>query len=634
MAIAIKQLERNDIDAFSEFLKTPRKDLMDLRFSPLVKPHEDILVVAFKNNIHPLNKFAEKYNFVLTEYDYKIVSLSRHEPVKNIDNTRYIFSGYVFSDKKMLIGVDEVAENVRDIRAISENCGEFCSCIIGNGSIRFSADYFGMSPLFYFDNKDVFVASDNYHLLLLVLREIGIKLCMNIPRSRVNIVTSGFTYGTAFSKDLDVNGCKMNLAYEEVHYSVDRGLTLPRTSLWELLSDKNEWDEEQYEECIYKAKNELEEYCKAAFEHPRFNKVVVDVSGGFDSRIVFATACNLPKHLRKKMYTHTRRSGTKDDIEKASAVTNLYDYPKHSYSQADTSELFCGNNEINLAHISRTLGTFSVCSYLYISDYDDQNTLEITGYLGEVVLGYMRCRGEAQYSLGDQRLLARLGGCYLHNSVDELQEVFNDQKRIINETLDNYVSCDCLFKKMQQLYIDSRNRFICGSARNLENNNLRIPMLFTKNALKAKWMYFNRFPDNQVPDEKISLDLVAAINPLIASLPFASNNDNVISKPENLLNPVSVNIQPNVTFKPGPKPNNAEDLYKNKVMEYTDNLEIAEQMLLHIYDYSDEYYPVCLGLYKVISLFKENPDDAKSGHGRETIRKIYDIYYQIRLVEE
>lgn len=65
-----------------------------------------------------------------------------------------------------------------------------------------------------------------------------------------------------------------------------------------------------------------------------------------------------------------------------------------------------------------------------------------------------------------------------------------------------------------------------------------------------------------------------------------------------------------------------------------DNIEIAEKMLLHIYDHSPLYYPVCLGLYKVLSIFKEDPSELKTTHGRETIRKIYDAYYQIRLVEK
>lgn len=640
MGIAIKKLTNEDIAEFEKFLKTERADLPDLRLSPLAYPHEDMAVIAFKRNsktrihVNSLKQIAEKYQFVLTEHDEHIISLSKHAPIKQANNSSYIFSGYAFYNDKMLIGVNEVAEQLNDIGGLREAYGEFNLCQIGHDNIECSADFFGMAPWFYFENERVFTVSNNYHLMLVLLADLQMELSMNIPHSRVNMITSGFTYGSTFSDDLDVSGCKINYAYESIRYSSTRGgVTLP-TSLWDIMSDNSKWDENLYEEYIFKAKQELLALCKAAFEHQQFSKVVIDVSGGFDSRIVFALACELPQRLRRKIYTHTRRSGTSDDVEKASAVTNLYNYPKYAYAKTDTSELFAADGSINLAQVSRTLGSFAVNSYLYTNSYDDMKTLEITGYLGEVVLGYKRCRGELDYSLGDRRLLARLGGCYLHNSVDELQEVFKDQENIINQTLSRYTSCDCLFKKFQLLYVDSRNRFICNSSRNIENNNLRIPMLFSKYAMKAKWLYFNKFANNAVPDEKVSVDLLSAINPMLAALPFAANNDDVLPKAENLLNPVAGKVVPDNTIVPGPKVRNAPDIYKDKVIEYIDDLDVVEKMLLHIFDYSDKFYSVCLGIYKVLTLLRAEPSEIKTGHARETIRKVYDIYYQIRLVEQ
>ena len=634
MGIAIKKLEPSDIAAFEEFLKTERRELPELMLAPLASPHEDIAVIACKQEKYDLELFAEEHQFVLTAHHGNIMSLSKREPVRSTDHSRCIFSGYAFYNNKMLIGMDEVVSNTNDIRDLYEACGEFSICLIGGGCIKCSSDFFGMVPWFYFEDKCVFAASNNYHLMLTLLAEMHIELSMNIPRSRVNMITSGFMYGTVFSKELDVNGCKINLAYEEVNFSPIHGTYLTQTSLRDVLTSREKWDDDRYEHYIIKAKSEIESNCRAALEHNSFNKVIIDISGGFDSRIVFAAACGLPRKLRSKIHTFTRKSGTQDDVEKASAVTNLYQYPKYSYSKIDISELFDTSGRVNLAQVSRTLGLFSVNSHLYMSRYSDHKTLEITGYLGEVILGFMRCRGELDYSLGDKRLLARLGGCYLHNSVDELKDIFHDQEIIINKMLSNYSGCDCLFKKFQQLYIDSRNRFICGSSHNIEHDNLRIPMLFSKYALKAKWMYFNRFNNNEVPDEKISVDLLTAINPLLAALPFASNNDNVIPQQSNLLNPVHVEIKPDNTIYPPPKRQLPIHIYTDKVIEYMDNIEIAEKMLLHIYDYSPLYYPVCLGLYKVLSIFREDPSELKTVHGRETIRKIYDTYYQIRLVEK
>ena len=342
----------------------------------------------------------------------------------------------------------------------------------------------------------------------------------------------------------------------------------------------------------------------AYFASNRFKEIVLDVSGGFDSRIVFATANNLPLRLRKKIATHTRRSGTKDDMEKAAGVTNLYNYRRVRYQDMDDSDVMVGN-EVNLSQISRSLGSYSTNSVLYKNCYKNMERLQLTGYLGEVVFGYKRCRGELQYSLGDQRLLARLGGCYLWNSVEQLQKVYEDQKNIMNDSLDGY-NCNDLFKKFHVLYTNYRNRFICNSVRNIEYDNLRVSPLHSKYALKAKWMYFRRFDNNRIPDEKISIDLLTMINPLLATVPFADNNDDVMPAKENLLWQINANVKPDFESRPSEplaKKIEPEKLYRTKVVEYMSDLSVAEQMLLQIYDYSHEYEPVCLGLYRVLREF-------------------------------
>lgn len=637
-SIAIKSLSDQDRADFEEFLKTNREPLPKLALSPLAPPHESIAVFSLKDNsaasckAEKLNDFAKMQGLLFCQPSEGTCALSLTKPYEH-NGVCSLFSGYLFRDGEMLIGQQEAFGRIPDSGSIDEDYGEWCLCSVSEqGVITLSSDFFGMVPWFYYEDSSVFAASNSYHLLLLALRQLGVRLNMDIPRSRVNMITSGFTYGSPFSMNLDVAGCKMTLAYERIVFSRADGFASFRTTLWDIVSEPEPWDEDKYEEYLDEARSELFAACKAAFEHPRFNRIVVDVSGGFDSRTVFATANNLPKRLRKKLHTFTRKSGTTDDVEKASALINLYDYPKHTYVKTDTSDLYTEDGSIRLSQNSRTLGLFSHCSYLYSSCYNDHTTLEITGYLGEVILGYRRCRGDSAYELGDRRLLARLGGCYLHNSVKDLQEVFEDQERIIMDTLANYSSCDCLFKKFQLLYLDGRNRFICGSSHNIENDNMRIPMLNSKYALKAKWMYFNRFTNNEVPDEKISVDLINKINPLLAAYPFAKENDNDIPQSSNLLVPIKAVVEPDQTFKPGPSLKDAENLYRDKVIDFIDNLDVAEQMLLHIFDYSSDYYPVCLGTHKVLTEMRKSPNPHRSSREREAIRKIYDIYFQIQAI--
>ena len=629
--IAIKQLTEEDERVFHDFLKTERTELPKLHIAPLPFPHEAV-AVFHKLDTSSLVDLAQSQGMVLEEADRETTVLSYHPVLRN-GSEAYAFSGYVLKDGTLTFGAEELASSDLQPEDFEGCYGEFNLLRIGQGRIELTADFFGMSPWYYYEQGEVFAASNHYHLLIEALRQCGVKLQMNIRRSRVNIITSGYTYGISFTPEMDIRNCYLSFPYEKIVH-MGGMVNREKSELYQILITQEYWDEDVYEMYLRKAKEEIYENTLAYFGSDKFKQIVIDISGGFDSRIVFATANNLPHRLRQKIATHTRRSGTKDDVEKAAGVTNIYDYKKVSYQDVDDSDVISGN-KINLAQVSRNLGSFCVNTPLYLNRYVSQDRLQMTGGIGDAIFGYKRIRGELDYSLGDKRLLSRLGGCYLWNSVRQLKKVFADQEEIILDSLSGY-NCNDLFKKFHVLYINYRNRMNFGNAHNIEYDNLRVSPLHSKYALKAKWMYFRRFDNNRIPDEKISVDLLTMINPLLAAVPFAANNDDVIPPKENLLWQVNANIKPDFSSKPseplaeGVPP---EKLYRNKVVEYMSDLSKAEQMLLQIYDYSHEYEPVCLGLYRVLREFHEKPEDLKSGHGMEQIRKIYDVYYQMKMCE-
>lgn len=543
-----------------------------------------------------------------------------------------VFSGYVLKDEKLIFGSEEFQNSRLKKEDLEGAYGEFAFLQVSENLIELSADFFGLSQWYYYINGSVFAASNHFHLLLEVLSRSGEKLSMNIKRSRVDAITSGFMFGSSFTSEMDVEHCYLNLPYEKIIFA-NGEVRKETTELYHILTGQEKWNDDIYDECIRKAAQEITANTMAYFTHDRFQQIVIDLNGGFDSRIVFAAANNLPRRLRQKIRLRMRPNGSRDNTEKAAAVANLYDYGRVRYEDDDTSEVFEEAGKVNLAQVSRTLGSFSQSTDLYKARHTDEKTLQLSGNLGVSVLGFKRCRGELQYSLGDQRLLARLGNCYLWNEVRQLQEVFEDQKELINNSLEGY-GCNDLFKKFHILYANYRSRFVCSSARNIEYSNLSVSPLQSKYALQAKWMYFNCFANNAVPDEKISMDLLTMLNPLLVTLPFSSNNDDVMPKEENLLWSVHVTAEPDLSMKPDTPLREAPDrskLYRTKVAEYMDDMSMMEQMLLQIYDYAEEYRPICMGLYRVLQELKEKPEDLRSGHGREQIRKIYDVYYQMSL---
>lgn len=219
--IAIKQLTEEDEQTFQAFLKTERRTLPKLHIAPLPFPHEAMAVFC---NIRTDNlaETAKSCDMMLKKID-EYTTILTHRPVFENSSETYAFSGYVLKDGILTFGADELA--LSDLKPNDlEGCyGEFNLLRIGGGRIELTADFFGMSPWYYYADGATFAASNHYHLLLESLKLCGVHLTMNIRRSRVNIITSGYTYSNNFTADMDVNNCRLSLPYEKIIYGVGGG---------------------------------------------------------------------------------------------------------------------------------------------------------------------------------------------------------------------------------------------------------------------------------------------------------------------------------------------------------------------------------------------------------------------------
>ena len=62
------------------------------------------------------------------------------------------------------------------------NAGCYTYINITDRDIYMGADLFGFNRLFYFENESLFLVSNRYHLLLLTMREAGIKIVPDLPK--------------------------------------------------------------------------------------------------------------------------------------------------------------------------------------------------------------------------------------------------------------------------------------------------------------------------------------------------------------------------------------------------------------------------------------------------------------------
>ena len=632
----IKNINSDDEKSFRDFLDhTSRNSIPQLIYSELNYPHDSILV-AYKLN-HNSDIFAEKYSLFCDKiFDNIIVYNSGSKSIlKTEKNGSYLmYSGFMIKDRDLFFGSDEIYDSDILLNDVTNLYGEYVKLKISPKGIELSSDFFGMSPWFFYHNNDVFVASNNYHLLLLCLKGSDQVLKLDIKRSRVNLITTGFIYGCSFTDKLDVDNCYIKLPYENVTFC-NGILSTIKTELFYIMQSNEEWDESKYDDYLRKAKDEMYDNVYSVFNHKQFSTVVLDVSGGFDSRILFSTSMSLPKSLKNKIVTHTRKSGTIDDEAIATTITNCYRYPKVVYNNIDISELLVDKG-IYFPQVSKNLGCYYSVTYLNYPKYNCRNRIQLTGQLGETILGLAKNRGELNYSIGDQKLLSSLDGCYFSKSISQLKDVFNDESEMINNIL-NLWNCNDLFKKFQIHYTCFRNVFQVSSVRNVEYNNLRFCPLQSKQALKAKWIYLNKFGRNSIPDDKVCYDLISLINPLLSKIPFSKQSEKNIPKPDDQLSYVDIKVVTNPNISPSKNIDKCdykfkqEDLYKEKVKTLLHDFDAAKQLLLHIYDYSHEFYSSCLCLYLLLNKMSHSPKEIDS-RALEQVRKIYDLYYQISII--
>ena len=638
-SIQITQTTEDDYKAFTEFKEgSGGRGVPRLRYTPQPYPHEEIAVLVQRDLNEPnmLHAFAKHHNMNLSRLG-DVCVLSQHIPAEDVNGVHYVFSGNVIHDGKFIFGMDElVNENISSVD-LRDDYGEFSMVTVSNNSVELSADFFGMAQWYYFDNDDVFAASNNYHMLLLVLSACGVTLSMDVERSCVSLITAGWMFSTTPSKKLDVDFCKMNLPYERLRFDLGNRLTIEKTELFDLVSSVEKWDEDVYESYVRAAKAEIAENVHAVFVHDRFDTVVIDLSGGFDSRVVFAIACGLPKKLRSKIKIQTSSGYSADDIDIAASINNVFGYDFVSMNDDEYDEIL-QDGWINFASISRNLGVRNEPAVCGI-DYKTDRVINLCGGVGDAVLGYRRATGGYNYS--SPRVFADFSGSPFKRSIEGLEEVFTLQDELLRETLDAFSWCDDLVKKVNNYYLCFRNR--SHFKNNMPRRGLiRTNVLFSKYALKAKWMYFNRFQNNTVPSEKLSIDLLTMIDPLFSAIPFCRENDNDLPRSEDLLNTCNIKLELDKQIK-NVKPlenygsKSSEKTYIAKCISYYMDLDLVREMLCHLVDYSVEYRNVAIAYFRLLSEIDKNPLEKHSKLIQQRVKSfiinVYNAYYQIAICE-
>lgn len=553
--------------------------VLGLSLSPLGET-----VVAFdrKNNlnIEGLRSFASSAGMREVDFEWiapgatVITSLSGEH---HDGHAPYLFGGRSFSKSGELIirGDGRIPESghLNSADDIVDTTGEFHILKLDYDSMRFSADHFGIQQIVYFDNGSTFVAATSYHLLLKAVYALALPLEVDNDRSR-RILNESRVFHSRVS--IDMKHCAVLAIYEHIEITRD-GPRIVMSEMHDTLYKRAEYSEERYAKLITQARDEIVRNMQMVFECDTFEAVVVDLSGGMDSRLLYAACTLLPQTLvRRKIqincqYAPSPTATRGGDLEVALELNSIWKYPMlNNDTPARTwidLETEGRPDEIAISKISRNFGLHK--------NYNHITPKHVERYCANVV-----------------RISGFVGECYR--------------------------SADSQDPRDATSYINFRNRYMTSRA--FENI---ISPLASKSALEAALYYQRNHPDDNIL--RTVFDILIALNPLLAKVRFHNQSlREFVSSAgfgECLNSPLGLSV--NVDPIADPKPTHLKTEGGSRdVEQFVFERKNVEAMMDQIVRYDPNYADI---LARV--------DPGTAAQNNTTIYRLWNLYFSLDIAE-
>lgn len=272
-------------------------DLCELKY-----PYQYVAMVYNKNNSTiDLTNIDSK--IILTKFSHK-----KHEhyllssmPIEE-KKQKCCFSGMANVNGQFIYGANDIDENIH--KKLFEKIGGFSYILADEKKVLVANDFFGINKTYYFENNDFLITSNQYHLLLLIMKKLNIKPTLNMDIIKGQMGCNHYMFAQQiYSRESIFNGIKM-LAPDE-YIEIENIIKIKQTTFAELQkTEPKEIDRKEYFETIKKAQEEILSNLNCIFQNKSINKVTVDVTGGLDSRMVLAAISNI-EDFDKKVKAHT-----------------------------------------------------------------------------------------------------------------------------------------------------------------------------------------------------------------------------------------------------------------------------------------------------------------------------------------
>ena len=276
------------------------------------EPHQNIALVChgFGAKTTAVERLARENDLVVSRYPGvhwdRMTVLSALAPATDESGAHYLFGGVTRTADRLIFGQGDVEEYVPAVASLRDEVGEFHLLSISGTEVYFGKDFIGLGHLFYYQSDELFVAANGLHFLALTLRALGVKLEIDDAVAKSVFFSTSYPFETHSGTRTAFKNVRRLSVYSSIRIA-PHGVMLDDTELRRSGQD-GELSVDEYEVLLRAACEEVKDNLSIAVDHPRFENVVVELSAGLDSRIIYAALTNLPPSPKVRIYTRPDRN--------------------------------------------------------------------------------------------------------------------------------------------------------------------------------------------------------------------------------------------------------------------------------------------------------------------------------------
>lgn len=495
-----------------------------LPLAALPSPYQNLAAVFF-HHADEQNRLDEKVRQAVSPMLVKKLSMddgttialfSQSEPFVSARTQTVAFSGKAKYAHHLVIGQADIPADA-DISQLSDTIGQFSIFYGDSKHFEITNDYFGIDPLYVYQGSDISVVANSFHLCVLLAKMLGLPLALDVKNILPYFVTGErMLFEQLASHQSFIQQIRKIPIHAKCVYDAGKGLQFPNKPIGDLMCQDTPFQADQYQSLLRSGIQEVTDNIRCIMDDPRVEHVIIDVSGGKDSRVVLGALLNCDISS-KQVCVRSADVVWKKDKAAFIPLNHLHNLP---YDTLPEEYHIDDKEKKDLAYRSYHLGTLfnrSIPWQMTSTRNSSIQEVRLTGAGGDMLLCPYFPMSFSSYPCDSDRHLAEAWAPGYNNGLINYRHIRKAVTSIIRQGLSEVRGRDT-YDRFNNYYLYFRNAYHFGPesiVSEMDTQQLQWTPLYSKSLFAARQM-----ASHQYKGIRIALDLLDMLQPSFLKLPF------------------------------------------------------------------------------------------------------------------